>query len=363
MIRSLLKSVGALILLLVGYLLLWPVPVDPKAWETAVNPGYTGVFAENNRLGKVKLYGVGKGSGPEDAAVGPDGLVYTGTFGGAIVRLDLATGKVEEFADTRGRPLGMEWGADGFLYVADAYRGLLRVDKTGKVELLADKIEGAGPLIYADDLDVARDGTVYLSQASSKFGAKNDGSYNASLLDLMEHGLYGDVLKWDPRTRKLTVLAGGFSFANGIALSDDEDFVLVVETGAYAVHKIWLKGDKAGKRETIIANLPGFPDNINRAGGNTFWVGLVSPRSAALDGMAGKPFLRKVVQRLPGFMRPKAQRHGFVIRIDAKGKVLDNLQGRPDGYALTTGALPGPKGSLIVTSLAEKKLAVLGKGE
>ncbi|GAB4005541.1 hypothetical protein GCM10029992_53730 [Glycomyces albus] len=42
--------------------------------------------------------------GPEDIAVDEAGLVYTGTIGGLIVRIDPATGASEEFADVGGRP-------------------------------------------------------------------------------------------------------------------------------------------------------------------------------------------------------------------------------------------------------------------
>lgn len=44
-------------------------------------------------------------------------------------------------------------------------------------------------LRFADDVDVAADGKIYFSDASTKFGAKDSGgNYEASLLDLMEHG-------------------------------------------------------------------------------------------------------------------------------------------------------------------------------
>ncbi|MDX1267601.1 MAG: M24 family metallopeptidase C-terminal domain-containing protein, partial [Oceanisphaera sp.] len=79
--------------------------------------------------------------------------------------------------------------------------------------------------------------------------------------------------------------------------------------------------------------------NINRNPDGTFWVGLVSPRSPAADALAGQPFLRKVVQRLPASIRPKPQRYGFVFRIDADGTVLETMQDPSGLYALTTGMI------------------------
>jgi len=44
-------------------------------------------------------------------------------------------------------------------------------------------------------------------------------------------------LKYDPKTKKNTVLMKNLHFANGAELSDDESFILVVETVKYRIHK------------------------------------------------------------------------------------------------------------------------------
>ena len=98
---------------------------------------------------------------------------------------------------------------------------------------------------------------------------------------------------------------------------------------------------------------------INRNPDGTFWLGLVSPRNDAVDGLSGKPFLRKVIQRLPAAIRPKPQRYGFVVKIDENGTVLETLQDPSGAYALTTGAIEGPDGKLYISSLTEPDLGVL----
>lgn len=42
--------------------------------------------------------------------------------------------------------------------------------------------------------------------------------------------LFYRVIKYDPQSKKKTVLAEGLLFANGIALSSDEDFLVFAES-------------------------------------------------------------------------------------------------------------------------------------
>ncbi len=361
--RILLGTVLTALLVAAAYLLFWPVPIDPVAWDAPEDAGYVGDFVPNERLATPKLISLGDHSGPEDAVLGRDGLIRVATHDGAILTVDLDSGVTAEFAMTGGRPLGLEFGPDDRLYVADAYRGLMAIEMDGKVTLLSDQTADGSPIRYANDLDVAQSGIVYFSDASTKFGARQEGgTYEASLLDLMEHGPNGRILKYDPATGQTEIILDGLHFANGVALGGDDSYLLIAETGTYSVLKLWLTGDKAGDVETVIENLPGFPDNLNRDRGDSFWLGLVSPRSAIADAVSDKPFLRKIIQRLPASIRPQAQRYGFVVRMDGDGRVLETVQGPQGYYALTTGATPGPNGELVITSLTEPRLAYLEAG-
>lgn len=125
---------------------------------------------------------------------------------------------------------------------------------------------------------------------------------------------------YDPATKLTSILLTGLNFANGVAVSHDKRSILFNETGHYRVMRYWLKGDSQGQSGTVIDNLPGFADNLARSSSQGYWLGLASPRSKALDALSGWPFLRKVVQRLPAFMRPKAQEYGHVIKISESGK-------------------------------------------
>ena len=48
------------------------------------------------------------------------------------------------------------------------------------------------------------------------------------------------LLKYDPRTKNVTMLLRGLSFSNGVALNKDNDFVLVTETTVAKVIRYWL---------------------------------------------------------------------------------------------------------------------------
>ena len=140
------------------------------------------------------------------------------------------------------------------MIAADAFRGLLSIAPDGTITELAIEADGV-PIRYADDVDVAADGKIYFSDASTKFVAKKWGTYEASLLDLMEHGGHGRLLVYDPATGVAKTLLDGLNFANGVAVSHNQKSVLVNETWGYRVLRFWIAGPKKGKSETLIGSL------------------------------------------------------------------------------------------------------------
>jgi len=357
--RKILAGIGALIALALLYLLLWPVPVDPVAWDAPVNRGLVDPFGPDDRLKYARPIDLGNHSGPEDVTRDANGNYYATTHDGAILRIS-DRGEVETFVDIGGRPLGIEYHSDGSLLVANAYDGLQRVAADGSVTTLVDEVNGR-PLVYVDDVAVAADGTIYFSEASTKFGAEEySGTYEGSLLDILEHGGHGMVIEYRPDTGATRVIVDGLNFANGVAVSEDQQFLLVAETGSYRIHKYWLQGPEAGSSEVLLDNLPGFPDNINNGQDGRFWVGLAAPRNDFVDEFSAYPFLRKIAQRLPARLRPQAVPSSHVFAINGDGEVLMNLQDPRARFPTLTGVLE-TRTALYLTSLFGNELAVLQK--
>lgn len=312
--------------ILVIYLLTWPVPIEPVAWTAPPNPGYTGPFAANNRLAGIEKLPLNGVHGPEDIAIDAQGRIYASTHEGYIMRLQNDKAPAEKWVNTNGRPLGIDFDSHGNLIVADAYLGLMSISPEGGISELATIADGI-PIRFADDVDNAADGKIYFSDASNKFGAKEyGGTMAASLIDLMEHGGHGRLLVYDPATGKTKTLLDGLNFANGVAVSPDQTYVLINETGNYRVLRYWIKGPRKGKVEPLIEALPSFPDNISTGLNGLFWVALVSPRNPLLDLVSDKPFIRKMIQRIPESLRPKAVAYGHIIAINSEGKVMHDLQ-------------------------------------
>ncbi|WP_439888079.1 SMP-30/gluconolactonase/LRE family protein [Pseudomonas sp. MBLB4123] len=299
------------------YLAVTPSPIDPLAWQAPPAPAMTGVLEPNDTLMKAELIAKGQLQGPEDSAVDAQGRLYSGLHDGRIVRID-ASGRLETFAETGGRPLGMDFDAAGNLIVADAYQGLLAIDPQGRIEVLS--IEAAGvPFKFTNDLTIARDGRIYFSDASSRFEQPD------YLLDLLEARPHGRLLRYDPRTKTTEVLLEGLYFANGVALSAEEDFVLVNETYRYRITRYWLEGDQAGTADTFIDNLPGLPDNLEGDGAGLFWVALPTPRKADADLLHRHPWFKAQLAKLPRVLWPKAIPYGLVVAIDEQGEIVRSL--------------------------------------
>jgi len=356
--RALLTLGGWLLAAILGYLLFWPVPIDPVAWDAPADLGYVDPYAQNELLESARAIDLGDFSGPEDATLGKDGSIYVTTDGGHVLRID--NGGISEFTSVTGRPLGIESDSDGSLVIANSYVGLQRIDRTGEVTTLLDEV-GGQPLVYANNLAIGPDGKIYFSQSSSKFGAEEyRGTFEASLLDIMEHGGHGHVYEFDPAVGTVQPLLSGLNYANGVAVSEDGSFLLVNETASYRVLKHWLTGPRNGETEVLLDNLPGFPDNLKSGLNGRFWLGFAAPRNQLLDALSGWPFLRKVVQRLPAFMRPNAVPASHVIAFNGDGEILMNMHDPAARFPTLTGVLETRR-FLYLTTLFGHQLPVIDK--
>jgi len=366
MLRKLFVALFVTIILLAAYLGLAPVPIEPVVWHAPKDAGYVGPYAVNTRLADLSQVSLGADFGPEHVALGPDGKIYAAVESGNILRLNADGSGREVWANTGGRVLGFDFDARGRLIAADALRGLLAVEAGGglggapfadkKIQVLTDTVSVDGkddPIRYADAVAVAKDGRIYFTDASRRFGPRQwGGTFNASVLDIIEHAATGRVLVYDPATQKTQVVIDGLSFANGLALAGDERALFVAETGEYRVWKVDVDARglsaKAGasgasgangvkQARILIANLPGYPDNLMRGMNGRIWLGLAKPRGAAVDNLADKPFLRKMTLRLPKFLWPVPPAYGHVIGFDEEGKIVADLQDPSGKYPETTG--------------------------
>lgn len=346
------KLVLIIAVALLAWLLFWPVPIDPVAWQPPQAPDLEGAYATNDKLADATLVAEGVGTGPEDVIVDDTGHIYTGYEDGRVVRLAPDGGQVDLIADTGGRPLGLAFDAQGRLLVADGYRGLLRIDDSGAIEVLANQAGGVA-FGFTNNVAVADDGRIYFSDASSKFGPAMKARD-----DIIEHRGHGRLLRHDPETGATEVLLDGLQFANGVAVMPDQQSVLVAETGGYDIIRYWIAGERAGEHEVFFPNLPGLPDNISSDGEDTIWVALYAPRNAALDAMGPWPFLRKIAFRLPRALQPQPAPHAFVLGLSPQAQVTHNLQHRgPDSYHPITGVYEA-RGRLYLGSLTHPALAV-----
>jgi sugar lactone lactonase YvrE len=325
------SAFGIACLALIGYLAAWPTPIDPAAWQPPAAPAPSGAFAPNQRLAPLEPIAAIGLAGPEYIEVDAAGRLYAGFIGGKVMRFAPDGSEPVELAlISGGRPLGLRVMRDGGLIVADARRGLLRVD--GKVRVLADRFQGEALQLVDDVVVDAQERSAYFTEASHKFGLDGD------LLDILEHGANGRLFRYDLEQSKLELMLDQLHFANGLAFGPGQHSLLLTETSSYRVRRYWLDGARAGQNELFADNLPGFPDNITFNGTNRFWVALANPRNGLLDRLAPYPFLRKVVARLPSWLRPQPVRHGLALALDLDGRPVSYLEdSSPDAYApLTT---------------------------
>ncbi len=332
-----------LLLALAAYLGFWPVPIQPVSWQAPTSKGTTGAYAENSRLAKVENIGLKDGVGPETVTLAPDGTLYLGVMGGNILRIRGHGAAPEVFVNTGGRPLGLATDAQGNLIVADAFRGVLSIAGNGEQTVLL-RAGADAQISFPNSVTVAANGKIYVTDSSTRFPAARWGSTNeAAMLEVFEQSASGRVVEYDPQTKQVRVVAHGLSLPNGIVLSADEKRLLVSESGRYRIWELAVSADRldlskpSASARVVLDNLPAYPDNLTRGLQGRIWLGLAGQRNV-LDQLAERPFLRKVILRIPRFMWSMPKPFGHVLAFTEDGTVVADLQDPTGRSPVTTGA-------------------------
>jgi len=221
---------------------------------------------------------IGSVNGPEAIAFNEQGFMYTTNEDGRIIVIPNNGSQPYDFVQTGGRPLGLKFDAQSNLIVADAYEGLLSIDISGNITTLSTEYGGV-PFLLTDDLDIASNGIIYFSDASSVNNLENSSN------DWGQPN--GRLLAYNPSTSETILLLDGLYFANGVALGPDENFLLVNETSLGHIRRYWLTGPNVGQTDifsNIYENIGWvFPDNITFNGDSIFWCATFNGPVLALD--------------------------------------------------------------------------------
>jgi sugar lactone lactonase YvrE len=333
------KSLWILLPILVSFLVYNLIGRDPP-FGLRSQPWNPPPYAHNttdkfhNILATSKKYFEGKIQQPEAIAFNSKGEIFCSSVTGFIHKVDLEKGIDEAWLFVGGRPLDLAFDKDDNLYVCVSTIGLLKIDgKTKDMTILSSYAEEGGAIRYANGIAIASNGDVYFSDSShippyQRIGpsATKFDTYMAAVSTVVSTSATGRLLKWDAKTKKTSVVLDKLVFANGVALSKNEDFVVVCESGGYKVWRVWLKGPKAGVKESFIEGLFGHPDNI-KVTADGFWLAIDSPRLKLLDAIHPYPILKDMILRVSEsiFGLFKGPEVADIVKLDENGKIIAHL--------------------------------------
>ena len=111
-------------------------------------------------------------------------------------------------------------------------------------------------------------------------------------------------------------------------MAHDGKSLFFAESWACRVHRYWLEGPKAGTAECVIRDMPGYPDNINRASDGNYWMAWLGMRTPSFDLSLRHPGMRKrMTRRLPQdeWLFPNINTGG-VVKFDETGGIVEALR-------------------------------------
>jgi ribose transport system permease protein len=305
-------------------------PIYHRMGETqSAVPDSGSAYALNNKISQTEYIGLGELEGPEDVILDRDDHLYCGTRHGEIIRFFAPDYKRSEvFAHTGGFPLGLAFDKRGTLLSCIGAMGLYGISKSGEVKQLSAETSRSYTSIVDDarlrdpnDLDVGPDGKVYFTDSTTRYDAHD------WAIDSIEGRPTGRLLVFDPATGETKTLLNNYRYSNGVCMAHDGKSLFFAESWACRVHRYWLEGPKAGSAECVIKDMPGYPDNINRASDGNYWMAWLGMRTPSFDLALRHPgFRKRMTRRLPQdeWLFPNINTGG-VVKFDDDGRIVETL--------------------------------------
>lgn len=127
--------------------------------------------------------------------------------------------------------------------------------------------------------------------------------------------------------------------------------------------KYWMEGPRAGAIE-LVANLPGFPDNVRINEKGQFWVAIDCCRTAAQEVLTHNPWIRSVYFRLPIQMSILARMMGMkmytvISLFNEKGEILEVLEDQKGVVMKLVSEVKEVQGKLWIGTVAHNHIATL----
>lgn len=167
---------------------------------------------------------------------------------GEILRIH-EDGRSEVFANTSGKPAGLQLHQNGDIWVADMVKGILKVTPDGNVVSLISHFEGK-PIRGCNDLIFDSLGNLYFTAP-----AGSNGSPGGAVGEVFCHSAEGET----------SLIGSGFAFPNGISINATNDLLVFTET---STHKI-LAWDLSGPGQAFnFRTWAVLPHTDEKAGGD-----------------------------------------------------------------------------------------------
>jgi sugar lactone lactonase YvrE len=328
-------------------------------------PVLDGAFSPNQRLEQARTLGSGP-EAPDDLVFGPPGTLYVSSGNSVFAASGTDHAEHRGFVSFDAPAGGLAYTPQGNLLVCVAGKGVFATDAAGNLVHWLKEVDGRA-LTCPTAVTVASDGTVFITEGS-QHNVPQDW-----LRDLMQaRPGSGRLIACSPELTRPRVLAEGLSWPHGVAVTHDEEALLVTESWT---HRLSLFGREGGAAKILVRNFAGYPARIVRGAADDYWMAFFALRTQLTEFvLRERNFREKMMLQVPpelwigptlggafdyreptqigrikklGIQKPwaPARSYGLVARIDGEGNGLESFHSRAAGtvHGVTAVRAMGPQ--------------------